>query len=346
MSRKLNFGSCIAILVAVASALCGAHSARSAEPAGDCSVEGRLRLAAVSEGKRIKVQIEGEGPDVILIPGLATPGALWSPTAAKLANCYRLHIVQLRGFGDQALRMPETGELVGLARGGTEHLVNMEGPVFDPFVDELADYIDKEIIKKGGKPPAIVGHSMGGLAAMKVALDNPHLVSRVMVVDALPFIGTLFAPDATVESTKPRAEAMYRAALAQPAPSTRQLVTTDPGAMSQAGFWTNNPEGRIWVTNWTAASVPSIVAKVMFEVMQTDLRPQLPKMQVPLTLLYAQDDSVMPPERARMMFEAQYSGAPDFSATMIDGSRHFIMIDQPEKFQAELEAFLNGGSKD
>jgi len=48
---------------------------------------------------RIIVTIRGQGPDVVLIPGLATSGAVWDATVAHLQEHYCLHIVQMSASG-------------------------------------------------------------------------------------------------------------------------------------------------------------------------------------------------------------------------------------------------------
>jgi pimeloyl-ACP methyl ester carboxylesterase len=127
------------------------------------------------EGKRITVLVEGDGPDVVLIPGLSSPRAVWDVTTDRLKDRYRLHRVQIRGFGDEAG-------------------VNAEGPVLDPMMREVADYIDDCITDQGRAAPAIIGHSMGGLTGLMIAARVPQEVGKLMIVDALPFIGTLFIP--------------------------------------------------------------------------------------------------------------------------------------------------------
>ena len=57
-----------------------------------------------------------------------------------------------------------------------------------PVAEEIARYISEARLER----PAIVGHSMGGSWAMMVAGRHPGLVSRVMVVDMMPFLGAMF----------------------------------------------------------------------------------------------------------------------------------------------------------
>ena len=281
--------------------------------------------AAFHGGKHFSVQIEGDGPDVILIPGLSTPRDVWATTVAAQRGCYRLHIVQIYGFGD----------LAG---------ANAEGPVLEPFVRELADYVSDQIIAAGRAKPAIIGHSLGGLSALMIAARYPDLLGKIMVVDAVPYIGTIFFPNATVDAVRPRAEgfaASIRAQYSQPKPID---TGKDPGPQSQAGGLTNHAAGRIAVVRWTLKSDQRVVAQALLDDMTTDMRPELPKITAPVTLLYAQDDRAMTVEQSTAAFVPQYAGTAQFNAVQVTGSYHFIMLDQPEKFAFELTKFLAGAN--
>src|SRR5690606_33578169 len=175
-------------LLALLFADLAAH-AQAAQPANSCTWP---RI----EGSRITIEVEGDGPDVVLIPGLSSPRAVWGETAQRLKDRYRLHLVQVRGFGDDAG-------------------VNAQGPVLEPMMQEVADYIDDCITNAGRPAPAIIGHSMGGLTGLMIAARAPQEVGKLMVVDAVPFIGTLFSPAATVDAVRPQAERMAAAMRAQ-----------------------------------------------------------------------------------------------------------------------------------
>lgn len=277
--------------------------------------------AGLTGDQRVTILDGGTGPDVVLIPGLSTPRAVWEPTAVRLKTKYRLHIVQIRGFGDEAG-------------------ANAEGPVLEPMMAEVADYIADCITGHGRPAPAIVGHSMGGLTGLMIATRRPEAVGRLMIVDAVPFIGTIFFPGATVDMMKPQAETMVAAMRKQLAGGWPSGPVTDPGEASPMGRMSNSAAGRIQVTEWTRASDPRVIAQVFYEVMITDLRPDLGKVKAPVTLLYAQDDGAMPAAMAKATFEPQYAGLADFRPQMVPGSRHFIMLDQPDAFAAAVDKFL------
>lgn len=288
--------------------------ADAAEPAISCTPP---RI----EGKRITVAVEGEGPDVVLIPGLSSPRAVWDQTRQQPKGRHRLHLVQVRGFGDDAG-------------------VNAEGPVLEPMMRELADYIDDCITDAGRPAPAVVGHSLGGLTGLMIAARAPLKVGKLMVVDAVPFIGTIFAPGATAEMMRPRAQAMAAAMRAHHGAPKAAGALADPGPESMAGSLSNTPAGRAAVAGWMRDADPRVSAQLFYDDMMTDLRGELGQITAPVTLLYAQDDSMMSAEAARAAFEPQYAGVATFKARMVKGSRHFIMLDQPEAFAEALDAFL------
>ena len=53
---------------------------------------------AAPASDRIAVTVTGEGPDVILIPGLASSGHVWDATVAHISAHHRVHVVQVAGF--------------------------------------------------------------------------------------------------------------------------------------------------------------------------------------------------------------------------------------------------------
>jgi pimeloyl-ACP methyl ester carboxylesterase len=344
MPCSKNFANRFVLIIAIVTSLASTNALHATPRSKACSVADKSRAATMTVGERFSVQVEGEGPDIVLIPGLATPRELWEPTAAALAGCYRVHSVQVKGFGDQPLAALPTDDVptedVVESGAPVDASINASGPMLEPFVTELAHYIADRIVNKRRKAPAVIGHSLGGLTALMIGARHPEAVGKIMVVDALPFIGTLFDPSATTETIRPRAQMMADGTRKQYGTPAKTALTADPGANSPSGFWSNSADGRIKVANWNAASDPRVVAQALYDDMVTDMRPELGKIRAPVTLLYAQDDSVMPPGLAKAVFEPQYSGTPNFMPLMISGSRHFIMLDQPEKFAAALDAFL------
>ena len=280
----------------------------------NCAVTDQAQDAMLAETDRMTVLVTGKGPDVILIPGLSTPRDVWSEAASKLAGCYRLHLVQVRGFGDAAG-------------------ANGEGPVLEPLVKDIANYIDTQILKNGGTKPKIIGHSFGGLTAMKLALENPEEVDSIMVVDSLPFYGVLFGPQMTAEQIRPQAEAIR----------TQMRSATTPGLDDATlALMSKTEGGRAKVGGWAKTSQLSVVGQVFYEVMVTDIRDAMKSNKVPLTMLYPiNPQSPFPAEMTDNVYRTSYAPIPHATLQRIDDSAHFIMLDQPEKFLETAAAFLS-----
>ena len=271
-------------------------------------------MAAPFSSDRITVRTEGAGPDVVLIPGLNSSPRVWSSTVEKLPG-YRYHLVQVSGFAGQ----PASG--------------NKEGTVAAPVADEIARYIAESDLKQ----PAVVGHSMGGTIGMMLASRHPQRLSRLMVVDMFPFLGTFFAgPGASpsqVEAVADRIGAGMRAAT----PEQRAKSTND----TIAGMIDTEAMRPVAIKD-SVASDPDVSGRAYRELIVTNLIPELSKITVPVTVLYVQPKTVpLAPEQFDGVYKGAYAPVKQLTLKRIPDSAHFIMWDQPQRFQAEMAAFLS-----
>lgn len=269
--------------------------------------------AAPFASDRISVETIGSGPDVVLVPGLSSSPEVWRSTVAAVPG-YRYHLVHVAGFA---------GKPAG---------ANASGALVEPVAEEIARYIREEKLAK----PAIVGHSLGGAWALIVAGRHPELVSRAMVVDMLPFLGAMFGgPTATPESVKPIAEQM-RTGIATSAgePRRKQIEQTIAGMVRSEAL-------RPQIVGHSLASDPVASGQAMYDLITSDLRPDLARIKAPLTVLYVTPQGAPVTDAQIDQFYAMsYAGAPQAVLKRIPDSYHFIMLDSPERFQAELKAFL------
>jgi pimeloyl-ACP methyl ester carboxylesterase len=269
--------------------------------------------AAPFASDRITVRVEGSGADVVLIPGLNSSPRTWTTTVAALPG-YRYHLVQVSGFA---------GQPAG---------ANKAGLVAAPVAEEIARYI-----KEAGIKPAVVGHSMGGIMGMMLASRHPDALTRLMVVDIFPYMGMLFAgPGATpaqVAQVADRVEAGMRAAT----PEERSKRAADTIAI-----YANNEAMRPIGIEDSLKSDPDVTARAYHELIVTNLIPELSRIAVPVTVLYVQPKSV-PISSAQFdgAYQNAYAPVKQLTLKRIEDSAHFIMWDQPQRFQAELKAFLD-----
>jgi len=156
-----------------------------------------------------------------------------------------------------------------------------------------------------------------------------------MVVDSLPFYAVLFSPQATVDGVKPQAAAMRDMA---------EKSSPEAWAAGQARTMTRlvkSPAGLKAATAASIASNPSVTGRALYDDLTTDLRCEIASIKTPTVMLYPWDEATGAPQAA---YDALYTSAyaPMTSAKVkrIDGSLHFIMLDQPAAFAFEVENFL------
>lgn len=260
---------------------------------------------------RFTVEVRGDGPDVILIPGLGSSRDVWAAQAEALAGTHRLHLVQIAGFAGQPVGAPA-------------------GQVIDPVVEELSQYVEAYTSGR----PAIIGHSMGGLTGLMLARRHPDRVGRLMIVDSLPFFSAMFGPNVTAASAEPQARSMRDqiAALDDAAFTAQQNMGVARLVKTEAR--------RAEVVAWSAASDRGAFAQAMYEVMTTDMRNEVANVQTPMTVVYAYDAAMGPETMIDGLYRGQYAPAPHVRFVRVDGAYHFIMFDQPAAFQAAVADFL------
>ncbi|MGQ0621526.1 MAG: alpha/beta fold hydrolase [Panacagrimonas sp.] len=110
-------------------------------------------------GARLAWQQLGEGPDLILVHGLATNRAFWLGIALELAQTHRVTLFDLRGHGYSS--RPATGYRP------TDFAADLLG-----LMDAL-----------GISCAALAGHSYGGAAVLEAAARSPERVTHLALLD-------------------------------------------------------------------------------------------------------------------------------------------------------------------
>lgn len=271
-------------------------------------------LAAPFASERITVRTEGSGPDVVLIPGLNSSPRTWASTVAAVPG-YRYHLVQVSGFA---------GQPAG---------ANKEGDVAAPVAEEIARYIKESNLKQ----PAVVGHSMGGTIGMMLAARHPDSLSRLMVVDMFPYLGMFFAgPGAAPDKVTAVADGVA-AAMRKATPEQRRT-----NANATIAGMVDTESMRAGAISDSMTSDADVGIRAYRELIVTNLIPELQNIAVPMTVLYIQPKTVpIPAEQFDAAYKGAYSPVKALTLTRIPDSAHFIMWDQPARFQAELKRFLS-----
>jgi haloacetate dehalogenase len=143
-------------------------------------------------------------PPLLLLHGYPQTGALWRRVAGRLAGDFELVVPDLRGYG-RSSQPP----------GAPDHANYSKRAMADDMARLMTAF--------GHERFAVCGHDRGGRVAHRLALDHPHRVDRLVVLDIAP---TLAMYERT---TMAFAQAYYHwFHLIQPAPLPETHIGADP----------------------------------------------------------------------------------------------------------------------
>lgn len=265
----------------------------------------------------LKIEVVGKGRPVLMIPGLNSAGETWTETCAALqADHVQCHIVTLPGFAGQPSAQDAN-----------------KAAWLNDMRDRLLAYVDARKLKH----PVVMGHSLGGFLALQMAIKQPERFDRVVIVDALTFMGAVQNPLATSETTKPMAEAMRTRMIEQDDASYRAGVSANLKGM------VHDPKRVETLAEWGNASDRAITAEAMYEMMTTDLRADVSRIRVPTLVLgawaaYAPYGATK--ESTAAIYKAQYAKLDGVRVEMSEGGYHFLMWDDPQWLQTQVRDFI------
>lgn len=108
----------------------------------------------------------GEGAPVVLLHGRGHAATMWFPLLPELGKSRRVIAVDLPGFG-HASTAP-------FRSGGAEGAVRY-------FVDP----VETLLLEQGIRDPIVIGHSLGGLVALEIALRGALTPSRLVLIGGM-----------------------------------------------------------------------------------------------------------------------------------------------------------------
>lgn len=269
---------------------------------------------AIDNPKPFNVTVTGDGPAMLLIPGLASSGKVWDETVAYYKKQYTCHVITLAGFGGE----PPIEEEAYL----------------NTVRDALLDYISDEKLDQ----PIVVGHSLGGFLALWMAATVPDAVGPLVIVDSLPFLSGARDPAATVEDVRSQAEQMRTMSASLSQEQFRQQQ-----AMILPSMITDSAHVEVALATG-GNSHPPTVAQAMYELMTTDLRDDLAAINVPVLVMgtwvfYQQYGATR--EQTLGIFQQQYAQLNGVDIQLNDKARHFIMYDDLDGMVSAMDTFLN-----
>ena len=198
-----------------------------------------------AHAQELKVTVSGQGPKIILIPGLASSGEVWDETVAQLSKNYECHVLTLPGFGtNPAVEMP-SGFLTTMEKLITDYILAQKEKV------------------------TLIGHSLGGFLSLRLSRSLPDPIQKSIIVDSFPFYSAAFNPAATEENMVGMASQMKQLMLSQ---SSEQYRAQQQASMP---MMTINPEKLPIAVEWSMQSDRATTAEALYELMTTDFRDEL-----------------------------------------------------------------------
>ncbi|MGF6289714.1 alpha/beta fold hydrolase [Paraburkholderia youngii] len=245
---------------------------------------------------------EGRGYPVLCLHSLAGSLRMWDGAAAELVRHYRVLRCDARGHGASTDAMSYT----------------VEGMAHDALA--LLDAL-------GITRCAVLGISMGGQAAMHLALAAPHRVAALVLANTSA--GAL--PDAKerLAQTKARIDEIGYERFASEYVASRLADGSASSAYAD------------YLRDALALGAQRYVA-TLCSILTQDLTAELSRLHVPALLVSGTADISTTPERMRAL------GAllPTCRTLELEGAGHFSCLDQPEQFIAGVVEFFAFNIKD
>lgn len=248
------------------------------------------------DGLQLHTQVLGDaGPAVVLLHGLLVGSlATWYfSVAPTLARDRRVVMYDLRGHG----LSPPAGDAYG--------------------VRAQARDLDRIVLRHAaGAPFALVGHSAGGAIALRYAIDHPHRVSHLIMVDTpLPLM---------------QRDWIDRVRGGSPSALVQLLASTQQDAVNRGG----RQAGRLLSQVVRLAKDTPLLDDLLAEPDFTD--EELARLAVPLLLCYASRGGPV----VRATRERLAARVPGTRLVLIEGG-HFLPVEAPGPLTVAIREFLD-----
>src|SRR3954452_7146272 len=275
----------------------------------DAKLPGFEERFAEVKGVRIRYFIGGDGPPLVLVHGLGGAASNWTELAPLLLRRHRLLVPDLPGHG------------------GSTALPAVSG--LEPFADRVALVAKRE----GMLPAPVVGHSLGGMVVLRLALRRPEDVSAIVLAGAAGLsIGNVWGRQllSIFTSVRPgRLAARYRGRVSR-SPLLRRLVFGFVSVADPAGLTDEAVEGFL-----AAQLLHTDVGSAWRALRADDPREELEAIRCPVLVLWGADDAQLPIDDA---FE--YTRRLRARLRVIPGCGHLLIGERPDACRDAIEVFL------
>jgi pimeloyl-ACP methyl ester carboxylesterase len=276
----------------------------------------QTEIVTLNSGTRIFVQKTGpqDAPPMLLLHGYPSNGHLWRHCIPQLSEGHRLYIPDLPGYG------------------------RSDKPLDAPYdLDYFSTFIETLLNAMQVKRVILVAHDLGAMAALGFAADHPTRISRMIILDTLPyrdwplqlkwllrFIQLPFVADLCLWAP------LFKLML-------RYYLVYDPAVITDHVV---DLYRRPWIADRRSRKAYAAVVKAPPEKITLPLE-RLRSIATPTLILWARRDRVLPASIARRL-QADLRQA---ELQMLEGCGHFLQEEKGQQIAARMLAFLSTSSR-
>lgn len=245
-------------------------------------------------------EVFGRGRPVILLHGWLGSWGLWHSTMTRLGSFYRMYALDFWGFG-------ESGK-----KRNTYHVQD-----YIQLVNQFMEHL-------GIESAPLVGHSMGGTVSLAVAIQYPQRVRKAVVIGS-PIVGSSLSLLLKIFGQRLAAWVVHK-----------NLWGLKLGFRLLAPLYSRDPNWYDMMERDLSQTTLESFLMSIASLRETDLRPQLPQISIPVMGMYGDKDNVVHPEQWKPLIQA----LPYAQIERFHRAGHFIMLDEPDQFISALHQFL------
>lgn len=247
--------------------------------------------AIVINGTLVHYEAWGRGSPLILVHGWLGSWRYWMQTMEALATDYRTYALDLWGFGDSS-------------KEARYYNIASYVQLLDEFMEQM-----------GIESAPLVGHAIGGVAALILASRRPERVKRLVTIGLPMRVEAVGSPLRALDGVPASHLARRRPNQAW----ARKLLSL--GKITYAE-----------VANETSKADPAAIAASIQSLAAVDLGRELRRVKVPVLALFGKDDP--------LILGASTPPLHQVRSIVLENSRHFPMLEEPAQFHRLLRDFL------
>lgn len=256
----------------------------------------------------IHIESSGTGPNLVLLHGWGMHSAVWQPLVKKLSKLFTLHLVDLPGMG-------------------------LSRPIEPLHLHAMAEKVAEMLPANAD----IVGWSLGAQVAMRIALDRPDMVRRLVLVGATPCFVNKKNADSPKDWDAGIAADIFSSFAANVNADYHKTMTQ---FLTLQCMGANDARGTVKLLRKKFAERPVPSAQTLQQalniLLDTDLRVEVEHLRKPTLLIHGDRDTLAPVQAAHWMMQ----NLPIGYLRVMAGASHAPFLSHQEQFIDALVQFL------